>query len=553
VTPVGGDGGAAGVAASAAVAGSESPTVVPVTTETRYEVPLSSPSIRQRVPAVAVHVCPSGAAVAVYSSRSPPYRPSGATQDTSSAPSAAVAATPVGGPGRTRTGVCWSAPVPSPSCCHPSAPQQYVRPALDSPQLCAAPAATPVNVRPDSSPLASTATGTDRSVVLPSPSCPWSFAPQQYTPAGDVAQVCPSPALIRLSVTPTGAATGTSESAAPPLPSWPREPAPQQYASPALVSAQAWSAPALIQPNVAPDASTATGVVASAVAPLPNRPFAPAPQQYASPTVDSPQAKSPPALICLSDTPPGTDTTTGDGASVVAPLPSRPWPPAPQQYAMSTVDSPQVKPSPAPIWVSETPPGRATATGVSAVVPDWPSPSWPEPLSPQQYAVPAEVTAHVWSGPALTLTGRPGTATSTGGMVSPGPPPPTAPAPSYPQQNRVLDRNAQVWSPPADTPVMSRQLAGRRAHDTPGGPAGRATGVAHASAATSRASRPAPMRSPRSSLIGTNDHGDQRLRRERLGPGTTLRIRVSSGGEAWRDCRSAKSLPATRSPSWSRP
>ncbi len=70
--------------------------------------------------------------------------------------------------------------------------------------------------------------------------------------------------------------------------------------------------------------------------------------------------------------------------------------------------------------------GTFTATGVLLRV-VLPSPNWPQKLSPQASAVPAEVTARLWTPPpesAVTVVPA-GTSTATGvlllGMVVPSP------------------------------------------------------------------------------------------------------------------------------------
>jgi hypothetical protein len=78
-----------------------------------------------------------------------------------------------------------------------------------------------------------TATGTVEFVVVPSPSFPLAFAPQQYASSFVVApHVWLNPAFTELNVSPpntrVGTRVGTVFSVVVPSPSWPREFPPQQ-------------------------------------------------------------------------------------------------------------------------------------------------------------------------------------------------------------------------------------------------------------------------------------------------------------------------------------
>jgi hypothetical protein len=94
----------------------------------------------------------------------------------------------------------------------------------------------------------SAGTGVGRSVVVPSPSCPPRFCPQQYGRPVDVtAQVWFGPANTETNVTPSGVAAriAVSWGASLPSPSIPAPLAPQQYTEPPVEEAQVWTPPAL--------------------------------------------------------------------------------------------------------------------------------------------------------------------------------------------------------------------------------------------------------------------------------------------------------------------
>src|SRR5690606_9430344 len=89
----------------------------------------------------------------------------------------------------TRTGTGESAVDPLPSCPRSFAPQQYTWPLLAStPHVNSPPASIDVK---RNWPL--TGRGTAEEAVSPDPSCPRPFAPQQYAPSGVCAQVCSQP------------------------------------------------------------------------------------------------------------------------------------------------------------------------------------------------------------------------------------------------------------------------------------------------------------------------------------------------------------------------
>ena len=84
-----------------------------------------------------------------------------------------------------------------------------------------------------------TATGDERLVVVPSPSWPEVFPPQQYAvPALVNAHVCRPPAVAAVKRISPRTATGNSRRVETASPNCPSPLEPQQYAAPALVSAQ---------------------------------------------------------------------------------------------------------------------------------------------------------------------------------------------------------------------------------------------------------------------------------------------------------------------------
>src|SRR5260370_1375910 len=102
-------------------------------------------------------------------------------------------------------------------------------------------------------------------MVVPSPSSPASFVPQQYaaplvvTPHGRTV-----PALTAAKVRPPPTATGVKRPCPAPSPSWPWALSPQQYAAPVVVSPHVWRLPALTAAKVSAPA-TATGVMLQGV------------------------------------------------------------------------------------------------------------------------------------------------------------------------------------------------------------------------------------------------------------------------------------------------
>lgn len=94
---------------------------------------------------------------------------------------------------RTSTGVELSLVVPSPSRPYSLWPQHFTVPAFVRAHVCSRPAE--IAETPVESPKA--ATGVERSVVVPSPSCPYWLLPQHFTPPLLMsAQVCVPPVAI---------------------------------------------------------------------------------------------------------------------------------------------------------------------------------------------------------------------------------------------------------------------------------------------------------------------------------------------------------------------
>src|SRR5262245_3412544 len=90
-----------------------------------------------------------------------------------------------------------------------------------------------------------------------------------------------------------------------------------------------------------------------------------------------------------------------------------------------------------------------TGTGLSRWV-RLASPSWPYWLLPQQYATPADVTAQVWTDPALSCVKVSVVETATGALRSAVVPSPNCPVLKFlPQQKARPDRlRAQLWLAP---------------------------------------------------------------------------------------------------------
>src|SRR5690606_783136 len=147
---------------------------------------------------------------------------------------------------------------------------------------------------------------------------------------------------------PSGSRTGTGSGSAkadPPLPSWPRKLPPQQYVTPSA-TAQAWLLPAAmaVTPVSVPvPVGSLTGTGRGwlpPMLPVPSLPEGVLPQQWASPSTVTAQATWPPTTMSATPVrgraPSGATTCCGGGcgSSVGSPLPRRPSKLAPQQYTV---------------------------------------------------------------------------------------------------------------------------------------------------------------------------------------------------------------------------
>src|SRR5690606_5654680 len=109
-------------------------------------------------------------------------------------------------------------------------PQQWGLPSAST-QVWAAPAVMLVSCLPDSDPDVLTAVGALRSIVVPSPSCPSLFSPQQYGVPSASTQVCSAPAATSVTVLPArtpSTAMGRVRFVVVPSPSLPDVFSPQQ-------------------------------------------------------------------------------------------------------------------------------------------------------------------------------------------------------------------------------------------------------------------------------------------------------------------------------------
>src|SRR5450759_2655880 len=115
--------------------------------------------------------------------------------------------------------------------------------------------------------------------------------------------------------------------------------------------------------------------------------------------------------------PPGRLTATGVLLLVVVPLPSWPYVLQPQASTWPVEVSARLWLVPPAIAVTVVPEGRLTATGMLLMV-VVPLPSWPLLLLPQASTWPVEVSARLWSPPAMSVTGVPeGRLTATGVLL----------------------------------------------------------------------------------------------------------------------------------------
>src|SRR6202521_3031918 len=110
-----------------------------------------------------------------------------------------------------------------------------------------------------------------------------------------------------------------------PLPSWPSLSLPQARTWPLEVSARLWLPPPAMAVTVVPEGRlTWTGMLLSAVVPLPSWPNAFQPQARTWPLEVSARLSPPPPAMAVTVVPEGRLTATGVLLLVVVPLPS--WP-----------------------------------------------------------------------------------------------------------------------------------------------------------------------------------------------------------------------------------
>jgi len=293
-------------------------------------------------------------------------------------------------------------------------------------------------------PRPSTATGMLLLVVVPLPSWPLAFSPQQVTsPMARAAHewLLPAPMAITPLSSPT-TCTGVALLMRVPSPSWPKLFAPQQRTPPPAVRTQVW---------LLPPAMAAIPLVRPAISVGVGPPWLP--QHLTPPAVVRAQVYDEPAasaMASLKGAPPGAASTSTGVARLPPPVPS---PSCPELFLPQHL-TPGVEVS-AQVWLS--PPARlmafvrpVTDTGVDrfAVVP---SPSCPWELLPQHRAPPASVTAQLWKVPAPALAAplvRP--MTSIGASRSVVVPSPTSPKPLRPQHlTPPAEVRAQPWKLPA--------------------------------------------------------------------------------------------------------
>jgi hypothetical protein len=129
--------------------------------------------------------------------------------------------------------------VPSPTWPQLLRPQHQACPLPSSAQLCTDPVLTWLKVTPTG---CDTATGVKLGLRLPIPSCPLLLAPQQYScPLPSSPQVWLLPVVSDTKVSPPDCCTATGVLrgvVVVPSPSWPLPFSPQQYACPPEVSPQ---------------------------------------------------------------------------------------------------------------------------------------------------------------------------------------------------------------------------------------------------------------------------------------------------------------------------
>src|SRR5450759_144027 len=239
---------------------------------------------------------------------------------------------------------------------------------------------------------------------------------------------------MAVTVVPPGrlTATGVLLSVVVPLPSWPLPLSPQASTWPVEVSARLWRLPPAMAVTAVPEGRlTATGVLLLVVLPLPSSPYALSPQASTWPVEVSARLWLVPPAIAVTVVPEGRLTATGMLLMVVVPLPSWPWRVRPQASTWPVEVSARLW-SPPAMAVTVVPEGRLTATGVLLLV-VLPLPSWPLLLLPQASTWPVEVSARLWRLPPAMAVVPEGRLTATGVLLSVVVPLPSWPKPFKPQ------------------------------------------------------------------------------------------------------------------------
>ena len=143
------------------------------------------------------------------------------------------------------------------------------------------------------------------------------------------AQVCSTPVLTAMTLSPVPARTGALRSTWVPSPNWPRPFQPQHAAVLSVPTTPQLNAPPDLTALKSSPPATATGAGWAAFPPSPSWPERLNPQQYASWVVVTPQLCPPPALTTVKCKPP--ETRTGNVRSVCEPSPTSPSRFQPQQ------------------------------------------------------------------------------------------------------------------------------------------------------------------------------------------------------------------------------
>ena len=143
-------------------------------------------------------------------------------------------------PSEEYAGICRSVVVPSPICPLAFRPQHFTLLSVSTAQVCDSPDETPIADTPEPR---STVIGVVLSMVVPSPSCPNEFEPQQrIDPSSSSVQVWYDPAEISIAFLPIGieAFCGSRLESLVPSPSCPLSFIPQQLTEPSSSMAHEW-------------------------------------------------------------------------------------------------------------------------------------------------------------------------------------------------------------------------------------------------------------------------------------------------------------------------